>query len=138
MSFFGRKCVEKYPIIQISGGSNAIQKNAPIFYRRIKANLVWPVTIQLHVDLTDYRQGSYLEKHSDLSSSKPGAEYRVVVILKKAEIGGELLCEGFILNWTRLKIFNTRVPHEVTKIEKGDRRVLLLGLYVSLLSPIGR
>lgn len=138
LSFFGTAYTQMTPIIQISGGSNKNQGKSSIRVSRVKFNLTWPVTLQFHADIVDYLEGSSLPRHSDLLPNKPGHEHRLAVILKEATSGGELMCDQFVLNTRKLKIFNTRTPHEVTKVEKGTRRVLLLGFYFSLMSPIGR
>ncbi|MBP9782794.1 MAG: hypothetical protein KBC50_03645 [Candidatus Pacebacteria bacterium] len=136
--FFDTRYTRMTPIIQVSGGSNKEQKGATITYSRIKFNLTWPVTLQLHADVVDYLEGAYLPRHADLLPKLPGEEYRIAIVLKEADSGGVLLADRFIMNTRFLKIFNTRTQHEVTKVEKGTRRVLLLGIYFSLVSPIGR
>ncbi len=93
--------------------------------------LGWPITLQLHIDITTYFPGAYLQRHTDLRSPLSGIEYRLAIILKKAKRGGELLSDAFVFNTPRVKIFNTSVEHEVTKIEEGIRRVMLVGVYIS-------
>jgi hypothetical protein len=138
LSFFGTAYTQMTPIVQISGGSNKEQKGATITYSRVKFNLTWPVTLQLHADVVDYLEGAYLSRHADLLPKLPGEEYRIAVVLKEADSGGVLLADRFVANTRFLKVFSTRIQHEVTKVEKGTRRVLLFGIYFSLVSPIGR
>lgn len=125
----GQTYLETVPLLVISGMSRWHEKTWSVVYTSFKVSISWPFSFSTHADLALYREGSYIQRHSDLSESLLGKEWRVVVILRNADKGGELLSDKFVLNWPRIKIINTRVLHEVTKVEKGTRLVLLIGVY---------
>lgn len=70
--------------------------------------------------------GVEVPEHSDVVEGF--RHYRVNLILKKSKIGGEFFANEKILDWPRLKIFPSDRPHSVSKIEKGKRIVLSLGI----------
>jgi hypothetical protein len=111
-------------ILSLIAQSGDVQK---IRYRSISAGCRWPITCEFQVDYTRYLEGAELEEHRD-RIAKEERQYRVMLLLKKAKRGGELISERFIVNLPRLKIFEPcRYNHRVTKIEEGERVVLLLG-----------
>ena len=123
----------KYSYVERIGIINLVRQStstsSSISYNGIEFFLKWPVWIRFHIDIVTYLEGSHIVRHVDLPKNIPGHEYRMVIVLHRAICGGKLLCKKFILNTSRLKIFNTREEHEVTKVVQGVRRVLLVGLF---------
>lgn len=73
-----------------------------------------------------YREGSYIHPHTDSVTNKK--HFRVNVIVKKAESGGEFVCPDAIINTDRVKFFRPDIhEHSVTAIEQGTRYVLSIG-----------
>jgi hypothetical protein len=126
--FFGRKYWQKLAVLTlllVRTGDLRIQATS------VRLILRWPFGLKLHADIVKYGEGSYLSKHADIPKEWPGFEYRLAIILKKPVRGGDLLCENFVINTSRVKVFSTKEQHEVTKIKQGSRTVLLFGLCYS-------
>lgn len=78
--------------------------------------------------LFHYKEGSYIPKHKDPSFGMK--HYRINVVLKKPDKGGQFICKN------KLSLFNGRIIcfradteyHKITKIEKGNRWLLSLGI----------
>lgn len=74
--------------------------------------------------------GSEIPQHRDLV--RHGRHFRLNIILKKSQAGGEFICEKHILNWPRVKLFRSDLyQHAVTKIEGSPRYVLSIGWLLS-------
>jgi hypothetical protein len=74
----------------------------------------------------EYGVGSLIPGHVDPVQGK--RHFRANVILTKAKKGGYFVCNNMILNWSRLKIFESgKYKHSVTEITEGKRRVLSFG-----------
>lgn len=77
--------------------------------------------------LLKFTEGSSIKSHVD---PVPGYKhYRLNILLKNAEDGGDFVCDSpLILNTKRVKFFRSDlVLHSVTKIVKGSRYVLSFG-----------
>ena len=76
--------------------------------------------------LLKYPEESEIKEHVDEVDGRN--HYRINVILRPADMGGEFKCEKTILNWQRLKIFRPDLyKHSLTKVEVGCRYVLSIG-----------
>ncbi|WNA16101.1 2OG-Fe(II) oxyGenease [Xanthomonas phage XaC1] len=79
--------------------------------------------------LFKYNEGSFIPKHKDPSFGM--RHYRLNLVLKKPDKGGEFICNNKIFS-----IFNDRIMlfradteyHKITKVEKGTRWLLSLGI----------
>lgn len=129
-SFAGISGTKTCGLLRIAGDWESYNPSRLNFDNLI-LELRWPITIAFSIDLAIYPEGTELKKHIDLYPRQKGTEHRLVIILKKATQGGHLLCEKFIISFWRVKLFSTRAPHQVTKIEKGKRIALLLGLRIA-------
>jgi hypothetical protein len=99
-----------------------------LFYRGYEVNIRWPIQLQLQLHVSRYEVGCHLAEHRDYIRQDE-RQYRIQFILENAVRGGELLCERFIVNWRRFKIFEPGLfRHSVTKVEEGRRRLLNFGI----------
>lgn len=89
--------------------------------------LLWskyPVPFDMY--LLKYPQGSEITSHVD--QVKSGKHYRLNIILKNADIGGNFNVEKSIFETKRIKIFRPDISkHSVSKIIKGERILFSLG-----------
>lgn len=84
----------------------------------------YPIPFDMY--LLRFPKGSYIAEHVDTVES--GKHFRLNVILKKAELGGEFNCEKMIWESARIKLFRPDImKHSVGRIEKGERYVLSVG-----------
>eukprot|EP00746_Dinoflagellata_sp_MGD_P140514 gnl/MRDRNA2_/MRDRNA2_73745_c0_seq2.p1 gnl/MRDRNA2_/MRDRNA2_73745_c0~~gnl/MRDRNA2_/MRDRNA2_73745_c0_seq2.p1 ORF type:complete len:113 (-),score=14.18 gnl/MRDRNA2_/MRDRNA2_73745_c0_seq2:61-399(-) len=76
--------------------------------------------------LLRFPQGSEIKPHQDKVDK--GHHYRLNVILKEAQAGGEFICSKPIFETPRIKFFRPdECEHSVTKVTKGARYVLSVG-----------
>jgi hypothetical protein len=129
ISFAGVPGTRMCGILRIAGSCGPNDQSRLNFHDLI-LEIRWPITITLSVDLAIYPEKTELSRHIDLYPKEKGSEYRLVVVLKKAKQGGHLLCDRFIINFWRIKLFSTRIPHQVTRIEQGKRIALLFGIRI--------
>jgi hypothetical protein len=102
-----------------------------LYYRSYELMLRWPVRMQFQLHISRYEIDCCLCEHVD-HLEKGERQYRLQFIIENAIRGGELLCERFIINWKRFKLFEPgKWKHEVTKIEEGRRRLLNLGIRIA-------
>jgi len=86
----------------------------------------WPF---MDAYILKYPTGSYLPSHRD--PLFVADHYRCNVVLQHADEGGRFICDKTILKVGRLAIFRSdEATHEVTKVIRGTRLVLSLGLAV--------
>lgn len=91
-----------------------------------KIRLFVSQTLKCDGYLLYYPKGSEIPTHTDPVTS--GRHYRLNVMLKKAPLGGEFICENPIFRGGRIFLFRPDVsPHAVTKIDKGYRLMLSIG-----------
>lgn len=105
-------------------------------YWGFKIELIWPFCISFDLDIVAYAVGSNRVRHQDLHRRDKGWQHRMSLLLWKATDGGQLLADSFVLDLPRLKIFNSRTPHEVTRINSGRRIVILAGLFLRIGSSL--
>jgi|GEM_PF-6200055 len=105
---------------------------ARLEYQEYVVNIRWPIMLQIQLHVSRYGVGGELQEHID--TIRDGErQFRIQFILRNAIRGGELLCERFIVNWRRFKIFEpARYRHQVTRIEEGQRILLNLGIRYAL------
>lgn len=84
----------------------------------------FPIPWDLH--LLHMPKGSCIKEHTD---PFPGYKmYRVNIVLKEPEVGGQFVCPGAMADWRRIKIFRPdTMPHKVECVEEGERFVLSFG-----------
>ncbi|MBB6523650.1 2OG-Fe(II) oxygenase [Pseudoteredinibacter isoporae] len=84
----------------------------------------WPLPFDVY--LLRFPEGSEIPPHKD--KVKSGRHYRLNIVLKQAERGGEFYCESPIYENARIKFFRPDLSeHSVSKVEKGNRYLLSLG-----------
>ena len=84
----------------------------------------WPVKFDTY--LIKFPVGSEIKPHTD--KVKSGKHFRLNIILKRAQLSGEFICENTLFQSTRIKLFRPDITqHAVTKIEKGNRYILSIG-----------
>lgn len=82
--------------------------------------------LKFDIYLLYYPEGSEITPHVDIVCGK--SHYRLNVMLKKAERGGEFVCENPIFRGFRMNLFRPDSSvHSVTKVEKGYRVMLSIG-----------
>jgi len=85
---------------------------------------IWPIKFDAY--LLKFPQGSEIAPHTDKVES--GKHYRLNIVLKSADEGGEFICKDPIYETSRIKLFRPDAcEHQVTKIEKGTRYLLSIG-----------
>lgn len=88
----------------------------------------WPVGFDCY--LIRYVKGSFIPPHVD-AVPEGQRHFRLNIILKKSEKGGELCLLGtplFKLFYPRIVLFRPDLDmHCVTRVEKGSRYVLSIG-----------
>lgn len=73
-----------------------------------------------------YPVGSSIPPHIDPVTDK--RHFRLNIILKPAQSGGEFVCENTVLNFKRMKLFRPdKYSHWVTQIKGSPRYVLSIG-----------
>jgi hypothetical protein len=88
---------------------------------------VWPIKFDAYI--LKFPTGSEIHAHKD--EVRVGKHYRLNVVLKPAEVGGEFSCLNPIFETKRIKLFRPDVSeHQVSKIEKGTRYLLSIGWVV--------
>ncbi len=93
-------------------------------YKKIK--LLESERLNFDCYLLYYPEGSEIPQHFDKVES--GRHYRMNIVLKKADVGGDFVCQDVIFSKYRTNIFRPDIAeHSVTKIEKGYRLVLSIG-----------
>ncbi|MBB1303637.1 MULTISPECIES: 2OG-Fe(II) oxygenase [Pseudoalteromonas] len=84
----------------------------------------WPVKFDTY--LIKFPVGSEIKPHTD--KVKKGKHFRLNLIIKRAQLGGEFMCENTLFQSKRIKLFRPDITqHAVTKIEKGSRYILSIG-----------
>mgnify|MGYP003384666059 CR=1 FL=1 len=87
----------------------------------------WPIAFDSY--LIRYPEGSSIPAHVDQVES--GRHYRLNIILKSAQSGGEFICKSAIFSSKRIKLFRPDVSeHSVSKVISGRRYVLSIGWVV--------
>ncbi|MGI9282470.1 MAG: 2OG-Fe(II) oxygenase [Endozoicomonas sp.] len=85
---------------------------------------LWPVPFDLY--LLRFLEGHEIPPHVDQVES--GEHYRLNIILKSPESGGEFICREPIYESRLIKFFRSDLSeHSVNKILKGRRYVLSIG-----------
>lgn len=84
----------------------------------------WPIKFDTY--LLKFPQGSEIAPHTDKVGS--GKHYRLNIVLKKADLGGEFICSNPIFETKRVKLLSPDVSeHQVSKVIKGNRYLLSIG-----------
>ena len=84
----------------------------------------WPIKFDTY--LIKFPVGSEIKPHTDKVNS--GKHFRLNIVLKRAQLGGEFICENTLFQSKRIKLFRPDITkHAVTKIEKGNRYILSIG-----------
>lgn len=86
--------------------------------------------IEFDAYLLRFPVGSSIAPHRDVVAS--GRHFRLNLILKKSQAGGEFVCEQPIINLPRLKLFRSDLSeHAVTEVQGSARYVLSIGWLLS-------
>ena len=85
----------------------------------------WPLPFDCY--LLKYPTGSSIPEHVD--PVEPHANhFRMSIILKHADEGGDFIVKHCLFNTPRIKVFRPdKEPHEVLPVIKGERLVLSIG-----------
>lgn len=76
--------------------------------------------------LLRFPEGVSIPPHRDQVTT--GKHYRLNMIVKTSDSGGEFICEQNILNLPRIKLFRPDIyVHQVTEVKGGSRWVLSIG-----------
>lgn len=77
--------------------------------------------------LLNFPEGSVIPEHTDLVM-EGYRHFRLNIILKRSQSGGEFKAERHIINWDRLKFFRPDLyRHSVSQVVGGNRLVLSFG-----------
>lgn len=92
----------------------------------------WPIPFDSY--LIRYPEGSEIPAHTDPVQS--GRHYRLNVVLKAPQSGGEFICATPIYASKRIKLFRPDAcEHSVTRVMGGSRYVLSLGWVLGKRNP---
>jgi hypothetical protein len=95
----------------------------------------WPLAFDSY--LIRYPEGSEIPPHIDPVTA--GRHYRLNVILKTPQRGGEFVCATPIFATRRIKLFRPDTcEHSVTHVEGGSRYVLSIGWVRTGQRPLDR
>ncbi|MFY8326627.1 2OG-Fe(II) oxygenase [Pseudoalteromonas sp. ZZD1] len=84
----------------------------------------WPVKFDTY--LIKFPLGSEIKPHIDKVLT--GKHFRLNIILKHAQQGGEFICDNTLFQNSRIKLFRPDIAqHAVSKIEQGNRYILSIG-----------
>jgi len=85
---------------------------------------LWPIKFDTY--LLRFPEGSKILPHTD--KVKWGKHYRLNIVLKNAEEGGEFECQNPIFETKRIKFFRPDIcQHQVSEVVKGNRYLLSIG-----------
>lgn len=94
------------------------------YHKMLLCGAYWPIKFDMY--LLKFPQGSEIAPHTD--QVKSGKHYRLNIVLKKAEVGGEFTCKDSIFESKRIKLFRPDISeHQVTKVIRGNRYLLSIG-----------
>jgi hypothetical protein len=103
---------------------------AKLSFQDYTFSLKWPFLFMLQLHVAKYDKGDVLAEHVDTVAL--GRLWRIQFTLRQAQEGGELLCEHFVVNRPRFKIFEPgKYKHEVTEVKEGQRIVLNFGVWIA-------
>ncbi len=92
--------------------------------KMLLAGAYWPIKFDCY--LLRFPQGCEVPPHKDTVSS--GLHYRLNIVLKQAQKGGDFICATPIYQNSRIKFFRPDLcEHAVTKVEQGSRYLLSIG-----------
>ena len=82
------------------------------------------------INLVTYGEGHQVLSHNDPMGK--GRYFKFNIVLKKPIKGGIFHADKVILNWfDRIYFFRPdKYMHSVTKIEKGERKLLSIAVYI--------
>jgi len=85
---------------------------------------------RLAINVVTYKEGHRVLEHNDPMGS--GRYYKFNVVLKHPEKGGNFWAEKVIFNlFNRVYFFRPdKYMHSVSKIEKGERKLLSVAIYL--------
>lgn len=84
----------------------------------------WPIKFDTY--LLKFPEGSEVRPHTD--KVKLGKHYRLNIVLRNAQVGGEFICLNPIFETKHIKFFRPDVcEHQVSKVVKGNRYLLSIG-----------
>lgn len=90
---------------------------------------MWPLPFDLY--LIKFPEGSKIPEHID-AVDEGFRHYRLNIILKKSQSGGEFLSETSIIDWPRVKFFRPDISKQsVTQVVGESRYVLSFGFLLS-------
>lgn len=89
-----------------------------------------PFLIPFDFYLLKFEDGSFIPEHTD-PAKKGFKHYRLNIIIKKSESGGDFISEKNIINLPRIKFFRPDLyKHSVTTVMGGSRYVLSFGFLI--------
>lgn len=85
---------------------------------------LWPYPFDVYILI--FREGQEIPPHVDKVDR--GEHYRLNIVLKASESGGEFICRSPIFENRRIKYFRSDISeHAVSRVLKGSRYVLSIG-----------
>lgn len=94
------------------------------YEKMLLCGAIWPIKFDMY--LLKFSVGSEIPPHVDPVTQ--GKHYRLNIVLKSANEGGEFICRNPIYETKRIKFFRPDLSeHRVTKIVKGTRYLLSVG-----------
>lgn len=97
------------------------------YLKKTILDIKFPFRMDMHYLLIP--EGCSIPLHRDpLPPGEDGEHFRLNIVLKQPEQGGEFICESPIFNLPRIKFFRPDIDtHGVSVVEKGERLVLSIG-----------
>ncbi|MES2935402.1 MAG: 2OG-Fe(II) oxygenase [Pseudomonadota bacterium] len=94
------------------------------YWKMLLATSPWPIPFDAY--LLKFEQGAVIAEHTD--PVKTGRHYRLNIVLKAAQEGGEFVCTSPIYSNSRIKFFRPDAcAHSVSEVRRGSRWVVSIG-----------
>ncbi len=102
-----------------------------LWVRDFNVEIRWPYIVGITVRIARYGVDDFMGEHTD----RPGALCfpTLQVTLQRPTRGGEFRATSVLARGSWFTVFDSRYPHEVTRVEAGDREVALVGLCIQRL-----
>ena len=94
------------------------------YSKMLLCGVYWPIKFDIY--LLKFPEGSEIPIHRDRIDA--GRHFRLNIVLKNAQQGGEFVCSDSLFETERIKLFRPDISeHKVSKIIKGNRYLLSIG-----------
>lgn len=94
------------------------------YHKMLLCGARWPIKFDTY--LLRFPEGNEIKPHTDKVAS--GQHYRLNIVIKNADVGGDFICSNTLFESAHIKFFRPDISeHQVSKILKGNRYLLSIG-----------